>query len=86
MIYHRLPWLPDDGDESPRWIYALYTNVPDKQAFGTYENFRSWQILGSYRCSAVLVSDAVAEGDGTLCSKTQKQNVYYEKEDAFSYG
>ncbi len=79
MIYHRLPWLPDDGDESPRWIYALYTNVPDKQAFGTYENFRSWQILGSYRCSAVLVSDAVAEGDGTLCSKTQKQNVYYEK-------
>lgn len=78
-IYHRLPWVPDDTEQCPRWVYAAYTNAPDEEAFGTYEDFRSWQVMDTYRCSAVLVSDGVVDGDGVIRSKTERQNVYYEK-------
>ncbi|MCI8517881.1 MAG: hypothetical protein HFG75_13615 [Hungatella sp.] len=78
-IFHRLPWVPSDSRKSPRWVYGSYAKDPAKGTFGTYEGFRSWQVLGLYRCSAVLVSDGVVEGDGTIRSKTVRQNVYYEK-------
>ncbi len=79
MICHRLPWIPDDPGKSPRWAYVTYSNMPEDHGFGTWENFSSWQILGMYRCSAVLVSDGVVEGDGTVRSRTVKRNVYYKK-------
>ncbi len=80
-IFHRIPWIPEDKKNCPRWIYIAYSNVPGKEAFGTYKDFQSWQTLGIYQCSAVLVSDAVAQGDGSIRSKTIKQNLYYNKGD-----
>jgi len=79
IIYHRIPWVPENRAESPRWIYVRYGNILSQDTFGTYENFRSWQTLGQYRCSAVLVSDAEALGDGTIQSKTIRRNMYYAK-------
>ena len=81
QIFHRIPWIPEDKKNCPRWIYIAYSNVPGKEAFGTYKDFQSWQTLGIYQCSAVLVSDAVAQGDGSIRSKTIKQNLYYNKGD-----
>ena len=79
VIYHRIPWIPDTKEESPRWMYVRYGARLSEDVFGTYEDFRSWEILGQYRCSAVLINDAYALGDGTIRSKTVRQNVYYEK-------
>ena len=79
VIFHRIPWIPDDGAKSPRWIYVIYKNSVSQDAFGTYEDFRSWETMGQYRCSAVLVSDAKALGDGTIQSKTVEKNVCYNK-------
>lgn len=76
-IYHRIPWVPDISTESPRWVYVKYGGSLSGDNFGTYEDFKSWQTLGQYRCSAVLVSDARALGDGTIESKTIEKNVYY---------
>lgn len=78
VIYHRLPWIPKKDTDSPRWVYAAYTNSPDEPAFGSYEDFRSWEVQGVYRCSARLVNDGVVDGDGTIRAKTVKQNVCYE--------
>lgn len=79
VIYHRITWIPENRQESPRWIYVKYGNKPSETVFGTYRDFRSWQTLGQYRCSAVLVSDAMALGDKTIQSLTVLQNVYYDK-------
>ncbi len=79
VIFHRIPWIPDDGAKSPRWIYVTYKNSVSQDAFGTYEDFRSWETMGQYRCGAVLVSDAKAMGDGTIQSKTVEKNVCYSK-------
>lgn len=79
MIFRRIPWLPDDRQKSPRWIYVKYGNDPGGQTFGGFRDFQSWQTLGQYRCSAVLETDAAAEGDGTIVPKTVRQNVYYRK-------
>jgi uncharacterized surface anchored protein len=79
VIYHRIPWIPDNIVESPRWMYAVYKSSPSPDAFGTYEDLCSWQTLGQRRYSAVLVSDARALGDGTIVSRTVGQNVYYKK-------
>lgn len=77
IIFHRILYLPDDSGESPRYLYATYSNDPKDNAFGTYEDFRGETIGGTYFASATLVTDAAAQGDGVLVSKTATQNVYY---------
>lgn len=76
-IYHRVPYLPDDSLESPRYIYAIYGNQPVRDGFGTYEDYRAEIIGGDSFVTATLITDAAAEGDGSLVSRTVKQNVYY---------
>lgn len=77
-IFHRIPYLPDDSGESPRYVYAVYVSDSSADAFGTYEDYRGEMIGGTYFASATLVTDALALGDGTLVSKTVTQNVYYQ--------
>lgn len=74
--YKRVEYLPDDPDESPRYIYADYGSGAD--AFGTYENAEVKEISGSWFFSAVLVPDASADGSGNLRTKTEKENVFYK--------
>lgn len=78
IIYHRIPWLPEKEGESPRYLYASYSDGSGEDTFGTYENYREEVIGGSRFASATLMTDALAQGDGTLVSKTVTQNVYYK--------
>jgi len=77
IIYHRVEYLPDNVGESPQYVYATYSNNPDNDAFGTYENFISELIGSRYYISATLITDAVVTGTGTLISRTVTENVYY---------
>lgn len=77
-IYHRVPYMPEDSSQSPRYVYATYSNNPDYGAFGTYSGYKGETLGGTYFASATLVTDAVVSGDGTLVSKTVTQNVYYQ--------
>lgn len=78
VIYNRVEYLPDVAADSPRYLYATYSNNPVYGAFGTYENFKSEMIGSRYYISARLITDAVATGTGGLISKTITQNVYYQ--------
>lgn len=78
VIFHRIPYLPDDNSECPRYLYARYSNNPEEGAFGVYEDFKGGIIGGTYFASATLVTDAVAASDGSLASKTVTQNIYYK--------
>lgn len=83
MIYHRVSYLPDanlsdERGQCPRYLYAIYSNVPDDEVFGTYEDYSGETFGGTYFASATLITDAVADADGNLVSKTVKQNVYYK--------
>lgn len=77
VIYHRVPYMPDDSSESPRYIYATYSNNPGHDAFGTYSDYKGETFGGTYFASARLITDAVATGDGTIATKTITENVYY---------
>ncbi len=76
--YHRVEYLPDDPAHSPRYVYADYT-ADGNGVFGRLENFQTWETGGASRCSATLVTDAVADGNGDLHSKTVSRNVYFRK-------
>lgn len=78
IIFHRIPYIPDDSGESPRYLYATYSENPEADTFGTYVNYSGQMIGGTYFASATLVTDASAQGDGTLVSKMVTQNVYYK--------
>ncbi len=78
VIYHAVPYLPEDEKEPPRYVYAAYSNNPARGAFGTYENYREKSIGDSVIGSATLITDAVVNADGDLESKTEKENVYYK--------
>lgn len=77
VIYHRVSYLPDETAESPRYLYAAYSNNSDQDVFGTYKDYEERIVGGMYFGSATLITDAVAEGDGTLVSRTTGRNVYY---------
>lgn len=78
VIYNRVEYIPDDTNESPRYIYATYSNNPNYEAFGTYDGYKSELIGSRYYISARLITDAIATGTGGLVSKTITQNVYYQ--------
>lgn len=40
IIYHLVPYIPADSSLPPRYIYAAYSNNPDYNAFGTYEDYK----------------------------------------------
>lgn len=78
VIHHRVEYLPDDPAESPRYVYATYSNNPSNNAFGTYKNLKSELIGDRYFVSAKLVTDALISGIGTMKTKTITENVYYQ--------
>ena len=78
IIFHAVNVLPDDAAEPPRRIYAAYSNNPEYGAFGTYEDYSEQTAGASVLASAVLVTDAEADGEGNLQSKTVEENVYYK--------
>lgn len=78
IIYHAVPHIPGDSSLPPRYIYAAYSNNPDYAAFGMYEDYREGAGGSAALGSATLITDAVADRDGNLQSKTVKENVYYQ--------
>ena len=78
IIYHLVPYIPADSSLPPRYIYAAYSNNPDYNAFGTYEDYKEGASGPSAVGSATLITDAVADPNGNLQSKTVKENVYYQ--------
>ena len=78
IIYHAVNFLPDHAAEPPRRIYAAYSNNREYGAFGTYEDYSEQTAGASVLASAVLVTDAEADGEGNLKSKTVEENVYYK--------
>lgn len=78
IIYHLVPYIPADSSLPPRYIYAAYSNNADYNAFGTYEDYREGASGPSAVGSATLITDAIADPDGNLKSKTTEENVYYQ--------
>ena len=78
IIYHLVPYIPADSSLPPRYIYAAYSNNPDYNAFGTYEDYKEGASGPSAVGSATLITDAVADPNGNLKSKTTEENVYYQ--------
>ena len=77
-IYHRVKWMPDDEDKSPRYVYVAYSNNKARNPFGTYTNYRETTAGNQVMALALLKTDAVVEGDGTIAAKKNKVNVYYK--------
>lgn len=80
-FYRRTVYVPDDPEEPPRYLYAVYTEKEQEESFGVYtefaENVRPAD-AGSRRVSAVLMPDAAAEPDGTLVTRYVTENMYYQ--------
>lgn len=79
VFFMPVPYIPEQTDKVPRTIYAVYSEdgreLSDGTAvFGTYRNFN---IFGN-SASALLVTDAAADRDGNLESRTIYENVYYK--------
>lgn len=77
-VYHRAEYFPDEAGESPRFVYAEYSNNPDNNAFGTYENLKMELLGGRYFASVTLITDVAVTGNGTLITRTIAENVYYK--------
>ena len=78
IICRAVDYLPADTSRPPRRIYAVYSNNPDYGAFGTYEDYSEQAAGSSVLASATLVTDAVADAEGNLRSRTRQENVYYK--------
>ena len=76
IIYHAVRTLPENS--SSRFVYVPYSNNPEADAFGTYEEYSQYRSGSSVICSAVLVTDAVLDEKGVATSKTVTENVYYQ--------
>lgn len=78
IIFHAIKNDAPEAPQTPRLCYVPYSNNPVYDAFGTYENYREETSGLSVLGSAVLITDAVAGGDGSLHSKVIEENVYYQ--------
>ena len=78
LIFHRAEWLPDNMEMCPRYVYIPYSNNRERDAFGTYTDYRETTAGNQVMASALLQTDAVIEGDGTIVPKENEVNVYYK--------
>lgn len=78
IVYHAVPYIPQDASKCPRWIHAAYSNNPGLNAFGTYSDVAIQNVGGQFLASATLVTDAVADKDGSLISKLIQENIYFQ--------
>ena len=78
ILYHGVPYIPDDTSLPPRFIYASYAEKENADHFGTYADFSSRKVGSTTVGSATFITDAVADGAGNLHSKTVKETVYYK--------
>mgnify|MGYP000164050473 CR=1 FL=1 len=53
----------------PRYVYIPYSNNRERDAFGTYTDYRETTAGNQVMASALLQTDAVIEGDGTIVPK-----------------
>ena len=79
-FYLRVPYVPEETSETPRYCYAVYTGEEEPESFGIYTGFRAGNEAGEglERVSAVLVPDAQADSDGSLVTRCISETVYYE--------
>ena len=78
LIFHRAEWLPENMEMCPRYVYIPYSNNRGRDAFGTYTDYRETTAGNQVMASALLQTDAVIEGDGTIVPKENEVNVYYK--------
>ena len=78
LIFHRAEWLPDNMEMCPRYVYIPYSNNRERDAFGTYTDYRETTAGNQVMASALLQTDAAIEGDGTIVPKENEVNVYYK--------
>ena len=78
LIFHRAEWLPENMEMCPRYVYIPYSNNRGRDAFGTYTDYRETTAGNQVMASALLQTDAVIEGDGTIVPKKNEVNVYYK--------
>ena len=78
LIFHRAEWLPENMEMCPRYVYIPYSNNRGRDAFGTYTDYRETTAGNQVMASALLQTDAVIEGDGTIVPKEKEVNVYYK--------
>ena len=78
LIFHRAEWLSEDTAKCPRYVYVPYSNNRDRDAFGTYTDYRETMAGNQVMASALLQTDAVIAGDGTIVPKENEVNVYYK--------
>ena len=62
----------------PRYVYIPYSNNRERDAFGTYTDYRETTAGNQVMASALLQTDAAIEGDGTIVPKENEVNVYYK--------
>ena len=79
LIFHRAEWLPENMEMCPRYVYIPYSNNRGRDAFGTYTDYRETTAGNQVMASALLQTDAVIEGDGTIVPKENEVNVYLQK-------
>lgn len=73
LIYHAVK-----DEEDLRYVYAVYSNDPDQNAFGTYRDYSGTVTGGVVKGTATLVTEAAVDPDGNLVSKIVTQTVYYQ--------
>ena len=78
LIFHRAEWLPEDPAQCPRYIYVPYSNNRERDAFGTYTDYRETMAGNQVIASALLQTDAVIAGDGTIVPRENEVNIYYK--------
>lgn len=78
LIFHRAEWLPENMEMCPRYVYIPYSNNRGRDAFGTYTDYRETTAGNQVMASALLQTDAVIEGDGTIVPRENEVNVYYK--------
>lgn len=78
VIYHRVSWIPERTSETPRYLYAAYSNRKEPGASGTYSQYRQGQSGSSVLADAVLMPDVEADGAGRLVPCMREENVYYQ--------
>ena len=83
LIFHRAEWLPENMEMCPRYVYIPYSNNRERDAFGTYTDYRETTAGNQVMASALLQTDAVIEGDGTIVPKENEVNVYYKTRGKF---
>lgn len=79
-IYIRKPFVPDDTNVEPYYVYVKYTETgSEDDAFGYYTNLKTTTSGSITFVSALCTPDASISGDGTISARMIDTPQYYKK-------